>query len=244
MDFIKLAYELNNELSLQHTYFNVYSSDKGYTIIDEDAETVFCENVDDYKSIDNTFVKVFKDKKVGFFSDYYSSPLKNEWFDDVILIRQDVQQDYRTVADALIALKVNKHYFISNIYGDTTCDEDIDRIDFDFDYHMCGNKVYKNGKVNYLDADGNLMFKEWVDNILDEYYDSKSLGKLVVVEMDNKYNLFGDGGEPVSDIWFDEISFIGKYITVMFEGDVYQFLIEDGLIYNRRTKEEIYVRDY
>jgi hypothetical protein len=190
-------------------------------------------DVDDYETISSQFVFYKKGNKGGI------AGLHEGRYNDVVTLFDQ----------ELFALKDfgSRYVIFDGDSGEELLDEDEDITYIDAD--MIGPLgVYKvrnsEEKENLLLWDGKLLFEEWVDKIYDEQIQSQKYGSLFVVEVDEKYNLYGDAGMPVSNVWFDEISVNGKNATVMLNGNLYQYIVDEGILINTKTKKRRYVVDY
>ena len=216
-----------------------------FFFVDSDSNEVVGKNIRSYESINNKrqetkFIKICKNGKYGFITEYYSTDDNDEWFDDVLLVRDD-SDGYD---EAIIGCVRNNKIYAYSENGTLVSKYGFDKIDTEYDDFVEGTKVYRGKYINFIDWDNNLKFKEWVNDVLDETLTDKSYGKLFVVEKHGKYNIFGDGGKPISSEWFDDIKIENDYVEVVFEGEEYEFNIDEGVIINLDTEEEIPVIEY
>jgi hypothetical protein len=101
--------------------------------------------------------------------------------------------------------------------------------------------------MNVINPEHNILFSEWVDDInFDITVSSEIFGYLVVVKKDNLYNLYTIEGEPVSPEWFEKIKEGSDYynVKVKYKGKPYIFDIDEGVLMNPKTDEEIQIIDY
>lgn len=251
--------ELNENEIIANTMFhedNIYFGFAGVDVymehktgnfffVDDDSNEVVGKNIRSYEVINNKkrnakFIKICKNDKYGFITENYSTEFDDEWFDDVLLVRDD-SNGYD---EAIIGCVRNNKIYAYSENGTLVSKYGFDKIDTEYDDFIEGTKVYRGKYINFIDWDNKLMFKEWVNDVLDETLTNKSYGKLFVVEKHGKYNIFGDGGKPISSEWFDDIKIENDYVEVVFEGEEYEFNIDEGVIINLDTEEEIPVIEY
>ena len=201
-------------------------------------------NMDTCEQIDGTYWFIYtKEGKYGMFS-YEPNYMVDGLYKEIIQLRSNKKG---WEFDNLVALRTNDYYEIFNIDEDdlTVGWGEITKINTEYIDEIEGFKVYnEQKKMNLVNYEGKLVFDDWVDAIIDDYVFSKQYGTLVVVENDGLYNLIGDGGTPLSNIWFHELSSNGKNANVILNGNHYLYMVDEGVIINKRTHKGRYVTDY
>jgi hypothetical protein len=174
---------------------------------------------------------------------YGRVPDELNWYDEIIVLDMDNSHSH----EFLLALNTGDKYNIVNVQNEDILNgEQLDWIDFDCNEYY-GYKVMKNGKMNVINPEHNILFSEWVDDInFDITVSSEIFGYLVVVKKDNLYNLYTIEGEPVSPEWFEKIKEGSDYynVKVKYKGKPYIFDIDEGVLMNPKTDEEIQIIDY
>ena len=218
--------------------------DSKFLFFDTDREEIVAKDIDSYQMIYyleelEQYIEVEKDGKYGFISEFYSSPEHNEWFDKIFLIKP-----IERMADGLIGCVKDNKILIYNACGDKQTKNGYDKVSTEYNEVIEGYKVNLGKRINFINGDGELIFKEWVTDVTGQYIETQQYGKLFVVEKNGRYNLFGDGGTPISIEWFDDIKIENDKVDVIFSGEEYEFNIEEGTITNLETDEEIDVSNF